>query len=273
MATSYPASLDSFTNPTAVDTLDSPPHDTQHADANDAIEALQAKVGVDSSAVTTSLDYRVAQLETGGGGMTVSSTAPSSPAEGDMWYDDTSGRTYVYYDDGSSQQWVEFGAPPSGIGKILQVVSTTKTDTFSASVASGGISGAAISVSITPTSATSKVMVVAQIGGDAGSTGLCIASVLYRDGSALSGALGDSDGSRSRTTSGGAAGADGRIVSTTPIMYLDSPATTSATTYDVRIGHNSASTQTVYLNRSFQNVDSSANWRGISTITLMEVSA
>lgn len=63
MATSYPASLDSFTNPTAVDTLDSPPHDTQHADANDAIEALQAKVGVDSSAVTTSLDYRVGQLE------------------------------------------------------------------------------------------------------------------------------------------------------------------------------------------------------------------
>jgi hypothetical protein len=63
MATSYPASLDSFTNPTAVDTLDSPPHDTQHADANDAIEALQAKVGVDGSAVTTSLDYKVANLE------------------------------------------------------------------------------------------------------------------------------------------------------------------------------------------------------------------
>ena len=41
MATSYPASLDSFTNPTAVDTLDSPPHDTQHADANDAIEAIE----------------------------------------------------------------------------------------------------------------------------------------------------------------------------------------------------------------------------------------
>jgi len=63
MATSYPASLDSFTNPTAVDTLDSPPHDTQHADANDAIEALQAKVGVDGSAVTTSLDYKIANLE------------------------------------------------------------------------------------------------------------------------------------------------------------------------------------------------------------------
>jgi len=63
MATSYPASLDSFTNPTAVDTLDSPPHDTQHADANDAIEALQAKVGVDGSAVTTSHEYRINSIE------------------------------------------------------------------------------------------------------------------------------------------------------------------------------------------------------------------
>ena len=229
MATNFPASLDTLTNPTSSDSLSSPSHSAQHANVNDAVEALQAKVGADSSAVTSSLDYKVAQLESDVAGFTS--------------------------------------------GKILQVVSTTKTDTFSASVASGAISGAAISASITPTSATSKVFVLAQVGGDASGTGLCIAPVLYRGGSVLTGALGDSDGSRSRTTSGGAAGADGRIVSTTPIMYLDSPSTTSATTYDVRIGHNSASTQTVYLNRSFQNVDSSANWRGISTITLIEVSA
>jgi len=63
MATNFPTSLDTLTNPSATDTLDSPPHDEQHADANDAIEALQAKVGVDGSAVTTSLDYKVANLE------------------------------------------------------------------------------------------------------------------------------------------------------------------------------------------------------------------
>ena len=63
MATNFPSSLDTLTNPSATDTLDSPPHDEQHADANDAIEALQAKVGVDGSAVTTSLDYKVANLE------------------------------------------------------------------------------------------------------------------------------------------------------------------------------------------------------------------
>ena len=62
MATNFPTSLDSLTNPTASDTLDSStvPHADQHANANDAIEALQAKVGVNSSAVTTSLDYKIA---------------------------------------------------------------------------------------------------------------------------------------------------------------------------------------------------------------------
>ena len=59
MTTSFPASLDTLTNPTSGDSLNSPSHSGQHAHANDAIEALQAKVGVDSSAVTTSLDYKL----------------------------------------------------------------------------------------------------------------------------------------------------------------------------------------------------------------------
>lgn len=59
MATNFPTSLDSLTNPTSGDSLNSPSHSGQHANANDAIEALQAKVGVNGSAVTTSLDYKV----------------------------------------------------------------------------------------------------------------------------------------------------------------------------------------------------------------------
>jgi len=64
MASSFPSSLDSFTNPSSTDAMDSVsvPHAGQHADLNDAVEALQAKVGADSSAVTTSIDY---QLNTG----------------------------------------------------------------------------------------------------------------------------------------------------------------------------------------------------------------
>jgi hypothetical protein len=60
MATNFPASLDSLTNPTSSDSLNSPSHSAQHANSNDAIEALQAKVGADSSAVTTSHDYKIA---------------------------------------------------------------------------------------------------------------------------------------------------------------------------------------------------------------------
>jgi len=64
MTTNFPTSLDAFTNPSATDAMDSVtvPHASQHADLNDAVEALQAKVGVDGSAVTTSLDYILSNL-------------------------------------------------------------------------------------------------------------------------------------------------------------------------------------------------------------------
>jgi hypothetical protein len=56
MSINYPTSLDSFTNPTPTDYLDSPSHSGQHSDANDAIEALEAKVGINGSTVITSHD-------------------------------------------------------------------------------------------------------------------------------------------------------------------------------------------------------------------------
>jgi len=64
MAINYPTSLDTFTNPTDTDPMNSVtvPHATQHADLNDAVEALQAKVGVDNSTVATSLEARVNNL-------------------------------------------------------------------------------------------------------------------------------------------------------------------------------------------------------------------
>ena len=59
--TNFPTSLDSLTNPSSSDTLNSQtvPHAAQHANANDAIEALEAKVGADGSAVTSSHDYKL----------------------------------------------------------------------------------------------------------------------------------------------------------------------------------------------------------------------
>lgn len=63
MPTNFPSSLDALSNPLATDKLNNPSHATQHANVNDAIEAIEAKVGVNSSAVTTSLDYKIAQAE------------------------------------------------------------------------------------------------------------------------------------------------------------------------------------------------------------------
>lgn len=59
MATNFPTSLDSLTNPTASDKLNSPSHSTQHATINDAVEAIEAKLGVNGSAVTGTIDYLV----------------------------------------------------------------------------------------------------------------------------------------------------------------------------------------------------------------------
>ena len=56
---------------------------------------------------------------TGGGGTgnvtyTASSTAPVSPAAGDLWYDLSTGVLAIYVNDGSSSQWVMV-APPGGV--------------------------------------------------------------------------------------------------------------------------------------------------------------
>jgi hypothetical protein len=61
LTTNFPEELDNLTNPAGTDSLAG--HAQQHANTNDAIEALQTKVGVDGSTDATSLDYRVAALE------------------------------------------------------------------------------------------------------------------------------------------------------------------------------------------------------------------
>ena len=64
MATNFPTTIDTFTDPTGTQAMNatSPTHSGIHTNANDAIAALEAKVGVNSSAVTTSLDYRLAAV-------------------------------------------------------------------------------------------------------------------------------------------------------------------------------------------------------------------
>ena len=106
MATNFPTNLDSLTNPISTDSMSVVPHADQHANANDAIEALEAKVGVNSSAVTTSHDYKLSEVtstDKAVGKTTTQTltnktlTAPqinmNSDATGDMLYRASSGST------------------------------------------------------------------------------------------------------------------------------------------------------------------------------------
>jgi hypothetical protein len=63
MATSFPAAKDDFVNPQSTDSVQTVSHAAQHANANDAIEALETKVGVNNSTDPASIDYKVKQLE------------------------------------------------------------------------------------------------------------------------------------------------------------------------------------------------------------------
>ena len=108
MATNFPTSLDSLTNPTASDKLNSVtvPHASQHADINDAVEALEAKVGVDGSSVVTSHDYLIdKQSVVPYDDASARTTAVPSPVEGQMSYLKDTNTVEVY--DGSA--WAAVG--------------------------------------------------------------------------------------------------------------------------------------------------------------------
>jgi len=62
MATTFPTTLDQLLNPAATDSVEFVSHSAQHANANDAIEALEAKLGVDNSTNPATIDYKVRDL-------------------------------------------------------------------------------------------------------------------------------------------------------------------------------------------------------------------
>ena len=64
MATNFPTSIDVLTNPVGTDTTTAVDHAAQHTNANDAVEAIEAKVGADGSTVTTSHDYKLNEVTT-----------------------------------------------------------------------------------------------------------------------------------------------------------------------------------------------------------------
>ena len=161
-------------------------------------------------------------------------------------------------------------AAPAGGGKVLQVVSTAKTDSFSASTSAGAYTDVTgLSVSITPTSATSKILVIATVNGS-GAIGSNFAAVqLVRASTAIF--IGDAASSRVPATSQLAQSAADAFEGL-PITYLDSPATTSSTTYKIQ-GCSLGGTGNFYINRTGSDQNNSSTPRGASSITVMEIGA
>ena len=156
-----------------------------------------------------------------------------------------------------------------GSGQVpVQVVTVNKTDTFSTtSKTFTDITG--LSVSITPTSASNRILILASVAIGASNDFSYIR--LLRNGTVID--VGDVASNRVQVT--GASiypnASPIYILTQVPVAYLDSPATTSAVTYNFQLRVGSAGT--AYINRTASDRDTTDyEWRAPSNIIVMEIS-
>ena len=161
--------------------------------------------------------------------------------------------------DGSGN--LSFG--DAGGGKVLQAVSAIKTDTQTVnSTGFTDISG--LTVDITPSATTSKVLVLAHItlsSGNHGHTRCVRGSTVIGAGTASS----------SRGAVSGYANSNNNSANVQAFVFLDSPNTTSSTTYHFELESNNGSAS--YINRTVNDSDAIYGSRGSSTIVCMEIGA
>jgi len=162
---------------------------------------------------------------------------------------------------------VPAGGIPGGAsgGGIIQVVSVIKTDTFSSTSTSfADISG--LSVSITPQTTSNKILILCQINhGQSPEAGQTIR--LMRGGTAI--AIGDAAGVRTRGSTG-LPYLNIYNIESHSIIHVDSPATTSSTTYKLQM---IACGGTIHhINRNGYDDNRIFDARTTSSITVLEVS-
>ncbi len=149
---------------------------------------------------------------------------------------------------------------------ILQVVSTTKTDTFSTTSSTlTDVTG--LSATITPSSSSSKVLVLVSLTHSNATAGAGVDIFTLTNSSNTNLLPASSPGSR---IPGFAANfvMNNAEVEQIGFTLLHSPSTTSAYTYKVRCQSQSS---TLYVNRGGYDLNDAVQMRGVSTITLMEV--
>ena len=151
-------------------------------------------------------------------------------------------------------------------GAVLQAVSSTKTDT--ASTNSQTYVDTGLSVTITPTSASSKILVLINI--NMGHSDFGVKRTYFRVAGGNSASYVGGAGSSGHTDTFAIChrAGDGYAMTTASGSYLDSPSTTSATTYKLQWSVETTAS-TAYLNRPASE-DANGS-RTASTITVMEI--
>ena len=152
-------------------------------------------------------------------------------------------------------------------GTVLQVVQVVKTDTFSGTANATEISVTGISATITPSSSSSKILILAHIMYSSVLT--TYGGYFKRNSTAIG--LGAAGSGQQLVSMGMAFVTDGNQTNTFIYSYLDSPATTSSTTYQFFV--NNDNNVAIYFNRSSTDQANATGKRGISTVTLMEIAA
>ena len=151
-----------------------------------------------------------------------------------------------------------------GAFRVLQVVSTAKTDTFSLSTdVWTDITG--LSVSITPSATASKILVLFTLQMS-NTNNTVSATKLVRGSTDIF--VADTAGNRTPAT----AMNYNNFGPTASGIFLDSPATTSPITYKLQLRAND-NNAAAYVNRSAADTDSAVFTRTASSITVMEISA
>jgi hypothetical protein len=152
------------------------------------------------------------------------------------------------------------GATPSGGGKVLQVVyASTNT---SASSSSSSFADTGLTATITPTLNTSKILVIVNqngVGKSGANANNAVAINLLRGATTLINLVDIAAFTGTALLVNAGTGASG--------TYLDSPATTSATTYKTQFS-NPNNTASVFVQDTF-----AGSLKSASTITLMEIGA
>jgi hypothetical protein len=152
-------------------------------------------------------------------------------------------------------------------GSVLQVLQATTDSQLTITGATyADITG--LSVSITPTSASSKVLVRYRINGGAGGGTTYHAFQIVRDSTAVGNGAQGTTRTKAHSSVRGQF-SDANSYWTTSGEFLDSPATTSATTYKIQTATNG----TTYINRAAGNVDAADYTSTLCSITLMEIAA